>query len=330
DEKPPWAIPLAAARGPGWGAPEYETDRVRFLGRGRTPADPAALDAGTRLSGTTGPVLDAVFSLRRRVRLDPKAQASIAFITGAADTRDAANALAEQFRKFDAVDRTFSTAQAGCRDELRKLDLPPEDVALFNRLAGSVVFTSSLLRPTDAVAANRLGQPGLWPHGISGDLPIVLVRVAAPDDESLVRRLVYWHAYVRGRGLNLDLVILDERPGDAGDRLRADLQGGVAGQLLGKPGGVFVLVAEKIPPDDRVLLAAAARAVLGSGRGSLADQIDRRPAAATLAQPPIAGTPIAAEPKGPSAPPPEGLRFWNGHGGFTPDGGEYVIVIDGT
>jgi cellobiose phosphorylase len=330
DQKPLWAIHLSAGHGLGGGALEYETDRVRFLGRGRTPADPAALDAGARLSGTTGPVLDAVFSLRRRVRLDPKSQASIAFITGAADTREAANALAEQFQSFEAVDRAFSGARAGCQDELQKLGLTPGDVALFNRLAGSVVFTSSSLRQPDAVAANRLGQPGLWPHAISGDLPIVLVRVTAPDDESLVRQLVQWHAYARSRGLSLDLVIMDERPGDAADRLRANLQGGVAGPLLGKPGGVFIVAAEKIPADDRVLLTAAARAVLGGGRGSLADQMDRPPAAATLARPPITGTPVAAEPAGKSTTPPEGLRFWNGHGGFTPDGREYVIVIDGT
>jgi cellobiose phosphorylase len=329
DQKPLWAIHVSAAKGLTREALEYETDRVRFLGRGRAPTNPAALDLGTRLSGTTGPVLDAVFSLRRRVRLDPRSQASIAFITGAADTREAANALAEQFQDYEAVDRAFSGARAGCRDELQKLDLTPDDVALFNQLAGSVVFTSGSLRDTDAVAANRLGQRSLWSHGISGDIPIVLVRFAVPDDESLVRQLVRWHAYTRGRGLSLDLVIVDERPSDAGDRLKADLQGGVAGPLLGKPSGVFVLSAEKVPADDRVLLAAAARAVLGGGRGSLADQIDRQPAAATIA-PPMTRPPVAAEPAGQSTTPPEGLRFWNGFGGFTLDGREYVIVVDGT
>jgi cellobiose phosphorylase len=330
DQKPLWAIHLSSAQGSASGAPEYETDRVRFLGRGRTTANPAALDAGARLSGTTGAVLDPVFSLRRRVRLDPRSQASIAFITGAADTMEAANALAEQFQSLEAVDRALSGARAGCRDELRKLGLTSDDVALFNRLAGSVIFTTSSLRPTDAVAANRLGQPGLWPHGISGDLPIVLVRVAAPDDESLVRQLVQWHAYTRSRGLNLNLVITDERPGDAGDQLRDDLQDSAAGELLGTPGGLFVIAAEKIPADDRVLLAAAARAVLVGGHGSLADQMDRRPRAATLPRPQIPRTPVAAEPPGRSATPPEGLRFWNGLGGFTSDGREYVIVIDGT
>src|SRR4029450_1650804 len=174
-EKPVWAIHVTAADGPASGAVEYETDRVRFLGRGRTPANPAALDPGARLSGTTGPGLDPVFSLRWRVRPAPGGGAREASVTGVADTREAAIALAEHFREFAAVERTFAGARDGCRHELSELGLTPDDVALYNRLAGAVLFTSPALRQPDAVAANRLGQPGLWPYGISGDRPIVLV-----------------------------------------------------------------------------------------------------------------------------------------------------------
>ena len=329
-EKPIWAIHVTAADGPASGAVEYETDRVRFLGRGRTPASPAALDPGARLSGTTGPVLDPVFSLRGRVRLDPGGRARIAFVTGVADTREAAIALAEHFREFAHVERTFAGARDGCRHELSELGLTPDDVALYNRLAGAVLFTSPALRQPDAVAANRLGQPGLWPYGISGDRPIVLVRVTAGDDGSMVRHGVQWHAYARRRGLDPDLVILDERPGGDADRLQADLQAGPAGPLLGKPGGVFVLDAGKVSADDVVLLTAAARAVLGGGPRSLADQLDCRPAAAALPPPLTITQPPAPEPVGTPAMPPEGLRFWNGCGGFASDGREYVILIDGT
>src|SRR5262249_56317369 len=108
DGKPVWPVHLARGEGPARGAVEYEPDRARFLGRGRTPANPAALDSGARLSGTTGPVLDPVFSLRRRVRLDPGAQASVAFMTGAAGTRGAGNARAGQFRNFAAGARRFA------------------------------------------------------------------------------------------------------------------------------------------------------------------------------------------------------------------------------
>ena len=151
---------------------------MRFLGRGRTPANPAALDSGSRLSRTTGPVLDPIFSLRRRVSLEAGMTTRIAFVTGAADTREAAIGIAERFREFEAIDQAFAGAKAHCQSELRELGLTPDEIALFNRLAAAVVFTNSGLRDLDAVAANRLGQPSLWPHSISGDLPIVLVRVA--------------------------------------------------------------------------------------------------------------------------------------------------------
>src|SRR6516225_6840970 len=213
DEKPVWAVHVMA----GGSELEFETDRARFLGRGWSPANPAALQPGARLSGTTGAVLDPVFSLRRRVRLDPGQTVHLALVTGAADTRGAATDLAEHFRELDAADRAFDDAAERGRQEMRELGLRPDDLALFNRLAGAVVFTGPALRQPDAVTANRQGQPGLWPYAVSGDRPIVLARVATPDDLSLAHELVRWHAYARRRGLDLDLVVLDERPGAAAD-----------------------------------------------------------------------------------------------------------------
>jgi cellobiose phosphorylase len=323
NEKPVWAVHVAS----GGGELEFETDRARFLGRGRTPANPAALSPGARLSGTTGAVLDPVFSLRLKIRLDPGKTARFAFITGAAETRQAAIDLAEHFRELDA-DHAFDDAGERSRQEMLELGLTPDDIAHFNRLAGAVVFTGAALRQPDAVAANRLGQTGLWPHAISGDRPIVLARIAGPDDLPLAHELVRWHAYARRRGLDLDLVMLDQRPG-AADQLRADLQTGPAGQLLGKPGGVFVLDAGQMPEADAVLLVAAARAVLGGAQGTLADHLGREPEPAAL-PPPLAPTAKSSPPEAgrPPTAPPENLLFWNGRGGFTPDGREYRIVID--
>jgi cellobiose phosphorylase len=325
DEKPVWAVHVVA----GGSESEYETDRARFLGRGRTPANPVALCSGGRLSGTTGAVLDPVFSLRRRVRLDPGERACLAFVTGAAETRAAAIDLAGHFRELDAADRAFDHAGERVGQEMRGFGLTPEDVAVFNRLAEAVVFTGPALRQPDAVAANRQGQPGLWPYAISGDRPIVLARVAGPGDLALAHELARWHAYARRCGLDLDLVVLDERPCGA-DQLRADLRMGPAGLLLGKPGGVFVLAAGQVREADAVLLAAAARAVLGGGRGTLADHLRREPQPASL-PPPLAPTAKPSPPQAgrPATASPEGVLFWNGRGGFTADGREYLIVIDG-
>jgi cellobiose phosphorylase len=329
DEQPVFAIHTSAASVSAAEEIEYETDRMRFLGRGRTAANPAALDSGARLSRTTGPVLDPIFSLRRRVGLKGGMTTRIAFVTGAADTREAAIGIAERFRDFEAIDQAFAGAKARSQSELREFELTADDIAIFNRLAASVVFTNSGFRDLEAAAANRLGQPNLWLHAISGDLPIVLVRVAQADDEAVVRQLLRWCTYTRRRGLKSDLVILDERAGEPADRLRGELETGVTGELLGKPGGVFFLTADKVPTDDAVLLGAAARAVFAGGGGSLAERIDHR-GALQPAPSPLTPNAVATKAVAQPAPPPEGLSFWNGFGGFTRDGREYVIVIDGT
>jgi hypothetical protein len=220
NEHPVWAIHASVASVSASDEIDYETDRMRFLGRGRTPDNPAALDPGTRLSRTTGAVLDPIFSLRRRVRLEPGMTSRISYVTGAADTREAAIGIVKRLHEFEAIDRAFAVAKVHCQSELRELELTPAEIARFNRLAAAVIFTNSCFRDLDAVAANRLGQPGLWPYSISGDLPIVLARVARIEDETIVRQLLQWRTYTRRRGLNVDLVILDERAGEPADRLR--------------------------------------------------------------------------------------------------------------
>ena len=224
EEQPIFAVHSSASGGVTSEPIEYETDRLRFLGRGRTPAHPAALDFGSRLSRTTGPVLDPIFGLRRRVDLDAGKTARMAFVTGAADTHEAAVEIADRFREFEAIDQVFADARVRSPRELRELELTPQDIALFDRLAASVVFTNASLRDVAAVAGNRMGQAGLWPHTISGDLPIVLAHVTHDNDEGIVRQLVQWRIYTRRRGLKVDLVILDERVGEVADRLRAELQ----------------------------------------------------------------------------------------------------------
>ena len=331
DQAPIWAIHVSAADGP----IEYETDRARFLGRGCTPANPRALDADGTLSGTVGPVLDPIFSLRRTLSLASGATARVAFITGAADSRDAAVALAERYRNLSTAEDAFDRARRHSREDLKELGLTPDDVGLFNRLAGAVLFTSPVLRSATAIAANRLGQSGLWPYAISGDRPIVLARVARAEAVDLIRQLVRWHAYTRRRGMDLDLVILDERSEDAATRLKSELQAGPAGALLGKPGGVFVLDAGQVSQEGRVLIEAAARAVLHGGSlteqawsdrvgwvEERSDEAHRHGDAKTVG---LARSVPSTHPTQQSD-----LLFWNGLGGFTPDGREYVINIDAT
>jgi cyclic beta-1,2-glucan synthetase len=328
DQQPVWALHVLASEAAG--EAEYETDRARFLGRGRSARNPAAMDAGAALSGTVGPVLDPVFSLRQRIRVEPGASAVVAFTTAAPENRDQAMALAARFGSLETVDRIFeetTTSEAARRAEL---GLAPDDVALFQRLAAHVLFASRSLRSRESVARNRLGQPGLWPHAISGDLPIALLRIGAERNLDVAREVLQAHAYWRRSGLVADLVLLHDD--GAGEELRRQLddlvQKAPTAELVDRPGGVFLRDASRMSPDDATLLEAAARLIIRGGDGSLAAQLTRAQVDAPTQPPRLLPTRrrkaavAARSPRGGA-----GLLFDNGLGGFTKDGREYVITL---
>jgi cyclic beta-1,2-glucan synthetase len=339
DEKPLWGVHVIAVDGPATGAVEYETDRARFLGRGRNLASPAALDPGARLSGSTGPVLDPIFSLRRWVRVQPGASVTIAFTTAVTTTREEALKLADQYHDPHGITRAFELAWAHSQVQLRHLRLSPEEIQLYGRLAAHVIYAGPALRaPQEVLAANRQGQSGLWRHGLSGDLPIVLVRVAEPEELEIVRQLLQAHAYWRLHGLEVDLVILNEHPTSYLEEVQQQITNLVRASdshgLVDRPGGVFIRKAANIADEDKVLLLTAARIVLAGNRGSLAGQVEGRERPLTL---PPRLTPLAPSGRGVggegtkqgsteyTAARGDKLLFNNGLGGFTPDGHEYVV-----
>ena len=196
---------------------------------------------------------------------------------------------------------------------------------------GSSIHQTLLRRP-DVITANRRGQPGLWPHAISGDRPIVLVQVAATDDESLVRQLVQW-TLARGRGLNPDLVILDGPPAMRVTGSRPNSRAGPAA-LLGKRSGILLLARNSSRPRTGCCSPAASPALslvavtrLPGGSHSPQSSCGGYRAATVMTM-----IPVAAEPaKSPPVPPEGTSKFWNGYEGIPRlDGREYVIVIDGT
>ncbi len=327
-----WTFHALSLEGRPQGPVEWETDRARFLGRGRQPGDPQALD-GRVLSGTTGVVLDPIVSLRQRIRLPPGAAVRLCFATGMASDRDTAEALARKYHDPSAAARTFRLASTHALSGLRHLSISADDAMLFERLASRVLGTDRSLRAgADAMASNELGQPGLWPHAISGDLPILLVRVLADEDVPLVRQVLQAQEYWRLKGLSADVVILNEYPVSYLDEMQAQLTAvlddGPWSTWQHRPGGAYLLRADRMGRAERVLLEAVATAVLRGDHGDLRTQLDLPDAlqapttALALASPPRA-EPAATDVASPA------MTFANGLGGFVDEGRAYAIVLNG-
>jgi cyclic beta-1,2-glucan synthetase len=246
------------------GAPTCETDRARFLGRGRSTRDPAALDANGPLSGTTGAVLDPIFAIRTRVRLSPGQSASVAFTTLVATTRDRAFELADRYHDPHAAQRALDLAWTSSQVELRELQLTPADAAVFQELAGHLFYGTGALRaPQAELRRNRGSQPLLWANGVSGDWPILLATIESAEGLPTLRQLLAAHRYWRRRGMMVDLVVLNTHPPtylqDLGDRIMAAVYATGDSGSFDRPGGVFVRRRDLIGADELLMLRATAR-----------------------------------------------------------------------
>jgi cyclic beta-1,2-glucan synthetase len=332
-ERQIWAAHLAIVEGDVVGRPEIETDRARFLGRGHGVRAPIAVIDGRALSNSIGTVLDPIFSLRRRVRIAPNAVARIAFWTMVADSRAVLLDAVDKHRDLTAYGRAATLAWTQAQVQLHHLGITASEAGLFQRLAGYVVYASPTLRPSSATISRGAGaQPGLWAQGISGDLPIVLLRIADTENVDIVRELLQAHEYWRMKLFAVDLVILNERESSYVQYLQSALETLVRTSQSrrqsvedGRPGRVFVLRTDLIPADTRALLSSVARVVLVAQRGSLFDQLDRIGDSDVRDRPAAKRPPRGSEPReSPSMP---DLEFFNGLGGFDEGGKEYVTVL---
>ncbi|MFH1057078.1 MAG: glucoamylase family protein [Pseudomonadota bacterium] len=327
-EPPIWAVHLLTAKDASQVAPQFETDRGRFIGRGRTVGSPAALYQA--LSNTAGPVLDPVFSLRLTFHLKPGQRTQFSLVLGAAQTRDGALSLVAKYGDPLAIERQIDLAWNQAQLSLRRLRIQPDEARRFQQMAGSMIYPGWQLRTTgELIAKNRFGQSRLWSQGISGDLPMAVVTIAQSRDLGLVRQTLQAHAYWRIMGLKSDLVILNEEASSyqqpLNEELKRLIQGFVEHTDLDLPGGIFLRQADQMPGEDLTLLLAAARVVLVAARGTLPQQLAAMPDPVWDFPPLLKTRSMAQEPSAPL--PFMELDYFNGLGGFSPDGREYVIYL---
>jgi cyclic beta-1,2-glucan synthetase len=328
-----WAAHLAVVEGETIGETEIETDRARFLGRGHDARAPIAVMDGRPLSNTVGTVLDPIFAFRRRVRIQPGETARMAFWTIVASSRADLLDLIDRHHDANAFERATTLAWTQAQVQLRHLGVDADEASLFQRLAGHVLYATPSMRPSsEAICRGSGGPAALWAQGISGDIPVVLVRIGDIEDIAIVGQLLRAHEYWRMKQLAVDLVILNERASSYVQDLQIALETMVRtsqsrprGGVDGARGSVFVLRTDLISQETRAVLPSVARVVLTGRHGSLSDQLDRvREANAASPRPPgrlqsADGSPFVSAKLD--------LEFFNGLGGFAAEGREYVTIL---
>ncbi len=330
-EQTPWLCHIIKANGVKVEAVSYETDRMQFIGRGSITRNPKAMDEPGPLSNSQGSVLDPIVSIRYRITLAPGQTGVFDMILGVASSREECKALVYKYQDRHLADRVLELAWTHSQVVLRQINASESDAQLYGRLAGSVIYSNPLLRAdTTIITNNNKGQSGLWGYAVSGDIPIVLLKIKDAENINLVRQLVQAHAYWRLKGLTVDLVIWNEDHGGYRQTLQDLISGlisaGVSASFRDMPGGIFLRPGDQVSQEDRNLFETVARVIICDNQGSLIDQVGRTAVTKTVVPRLVVSPPPYS--LNTSVTMPDDLLFFNGTGGFTPDGKEYVIAVD--
>ncbi|MCK5506868.1 MAG: cellobiose phosphorylase [Thermodesulfovibrionia bacterium] len=328
ETKPPVLLHALVSDDPGITLAGYETDRGRFIGRGRTMRDPQGLETG--LSGTTGFTLDPVFALQVQVRLEPMEGKSFAVLTVAGTTRHDVLKVASRYPEH-ALGRTFREASLETAREVNRLDLSPGHLPEVQVLSSLLLQPSAPMREVPEVGPVAWqGQPDLWRLGLSGDLPILLLLVDLDGEVELLEILLRAQRLWRRRGLQTDLVVLQtgvstyENP--LRERILSILHDSKTEGYLGRNGGIHLLWSDQMDSMTRDGIIAAAHVVLKLDGQSLDQKLDRALAAFSTSEKFESTVPASYKamdnPKR-----PDGLLFDNGYGGFDAEAGEYVMHL---
>jgi len=334
DEVTPCLFHMMVVHGRTQQTASFETDRAIFLGRGNDTGNAAMSRYSGPLSNSAGAVLDPIMAVRQPVTLLPGQSVTVDIVYGVTESRALSIQLLEKYRDQPIADRVFELAWSHSQIALRQINANEDDAKLFNRLASAVLFPSPELRAgAEILSRNRRGQSGLWGWAISGDLPIVILSVTRAENTPLITTFVQAHQYLRMKGLSMDLVILNDGPGGYQQLLQNQIMSlvaaGAEASLIDKSGGIFVRDGQHLSPEDRLLLLSVARVVIDDRAGGLKEQLKLRMQSVTAAaQPLVILTDLPANQHLQWQPETDDLLFFNGRGGFSPDGREYQILLD--
>ena len=334
DEAP---IHLAHAVTGRWaGDPELgrETDRERFLGRKGSRRAPQALAGLSRhRSRTTGATLDPIMSMSCEVELAPHQETEVTFLTATAGSAAVVRTLIDDYRSPARIEQAFRDARQRSERELEAIGMTGQDLREALELLSATLYPQPALRRVAGGGATFAHQRRLWAQGVSGDLPIVLAIVRSEEDAGFLGPLLRAHALWRRRGMQVDLVVIDDHGGGytqaLRDRVVRMLERLEEHAVVGAPGGCHLIGGDQLSAADREAFQSVARVVLEADAGPLGLQLApaRVPPRRLPTFFPVATAAVRDEGTEP-VPRPADLLFDNGLGGFSQDGREYVLYLE--
>ena len=243
---------------------QYETSRIKFLGRGGSIRHAHVIDNHRTLSNTAGTTLDPIMSMRRRVHIGAGESVSAFIITGFARAKEQLFQLVEQYQNAIDIEDAFKKASVFNNMRTGMSLLKGAQMRLYNSIAKYILQTATFGNQRhEVLAKNTLSQSGLWRFGISGDHAIVLMEIDDINKSGFAKEMLRAFEYYKVHGMVLDLVFINDVPGNDHDGLTHFIRNMANTEHLWatheETGKVFILKGEELSEAERTLLRTVAR-----------------------------------------------------------------------
>ncbi|MDZ7757970.1 GH36-type glycosyl hydrolase domain-containing protein [Rhodohalobacter sp.] len=315
---------------------QFETERSKFIGRGRTLNHPKAMDRESRLEYSLGNVSDPIMSLRKKIKLGPGEKVIFSFGLGYAKSEQEAVQMADMYDNSLAVFRAFDLADVYSSVELNHVEINSKEAHYFQELASYVIYSNLKYRGDPSMLTeNRKKQQDLWVYGISGDLPLVIFKMDQTDQIKHLKKMLKAHAFWRLKGLQTELLILNDHAPSYADEVHEAIiqliESSSERGFMNKFGGIFLHRTDKMPPEDLALVNSVAHAQFRRKLPAKEDLIQKGMETKSWLSLDTEEDfePVSVEFDDDSVPvqSEENLLYFNGFGGFSKDGKEYRIQI---
>ena len=310
---------------------EYETSRIKFLGRGGSIRHAHVIDNHRTLSNTVGTTLDPIMSMRRRIHIPAGKAVSAFIITGFAKAKEQLFQLVEQYHNAMDVEDAFKKSSVFNNMRTGMSLLKGSQMRLYNSISKYILQTATFGdQRQELLAKNTLSQSDLWRFSISGDHAIVLMEIDDINKSGFAKEMLRAFEYYKVHGMVLDLVFINDVPGNDHDGLTHFIRNMADTERLWatheQTGKVFILNGDELSDEERTLLRTVAR-ISFNNHERIEQQLQRLETVNQHYQDKVE-YPVMK----PSAQFHvwSSLEFYNQYGGFDNEGRDYVVTNTNT
>jgi cyclic beta-1,2-glucan synthetase len=257
---------------------EVELDKSKIIGRMKTMETPEALTENRMFSNNISPVVNTTIAIKTSVTINENSSVVINYYYGISTNKDDIGLIIEKFSRDTADKRLFELAKSRCLIENRFVGLKGNEIELYNKLFAEILKGSkSLDEYKNIIENNQKNQRELWRFGISGDYPIILVKIKNVNDAYIIKQLVKAIDYFNIKNIKIDLVIVDEENGNEKyvySKIIEYIFARNISYLINSNGGFHIIKAKDLVSGDIELLFACSDVIFKAEDGFLEEQLE--------------------------------------------------------